>query len=80
MPPPACATLRAVKGISECLSESLIMTEEMERYWFILKSKQKLLKRKKKPTYVHTINDYQKAEKYIKKFEITEIYTDFLAP
>ena len=41
----------------------------------------KELKRKKIPTYVHTINDYQKAEKYIKKFEITEIhYTDFLAP
>jgi hypothetical protein len=31
-------------------------------------------------SYVHTINDPQEAERFITKFGITEIYTDFLLP
>lgn len=32
------------------------------------------------PSYVHTINTRQEEEKYIDKFGITELYTDFLLP
>ena len=40
----------------------------------------KVLKERRIPTYVHTINTIQDEEKYIKKFGITELYTDFLQP
>ena len=32
------------------------------------------------PTYVHTVNATQEMEKFVNKFGITEIYTDFLQP
>ncbi|KGK01140.1 glycerophosphodiester phosphodiesterase family protein [Thalassotalea sp. ND16A] len=38
----------------------------------------KELKKRNIPSYVHTVNTIQEAEKYINRFEISEIYTDFL--
>ena len=40
----------------------------------------KELKKRNITTYVHTVNTIQEKEKYINKFGISEIYTDFLPP
>lgn len=40
----------------------------------------KELEEKGIPSYVHTINTTQEEEKYINKFRITELYTDYLQP
>ncbi|WP_170923712.1 glycerophosphodiester phosphodiesterase family protein [Desulfocicer vacuolatum] len=40
----------------------------------------KELKKRQIPSYVHTVNTTQEKEKYINKFGISEIYTDFLPP
>jgi glycerophosphoryl diester phosphodiesterase len=36
------------------------------------------LQKKDVPTYVHTVNSIQEKEKFLNKFYVTEIYTDFL--
>lgn len=38
------------------------------------------LKQKNIPTYVHTVNEIEEKNEFIDKFNVTEIYTDFLAP
>lgn len=40
----------------------------------------KELEERRIPTYVHTINTTQEEEKYINRFGVTELYTDFLQP